>query len=433
MRPVELGHVAAGEGPTLVALHGGLLSGRLTFGPVLADWAQRFRVLVPDRRGFEHTPAAGPATIAEQARDLEAFIDEHADGRAHVLGFSFGGVVALTALQLERRLFASLTVVEAPAVTLCGRDPGALDLRMRLADLYDRALDGDGPDVARDFFGYMDPRALSRIEALLATDDPGLHIVHDELRIWRTPLSPAGLAGVQTPVLAVTGQRSPAAMHRIGELVADAAGGRHHVQHAAGHAAHLVGRPFRDVLCAHVADAEATAAVREAVTLAPHDPAWAARYEHERGAVAGVLGDAAVEIAHVGSTAVPGMAAKPIIDLMIGVDGSAVVHAVGRRLRAAGYAVRDDPAATHDDGHVFGLRGADGHRVAHAHVVAHGGRWWREHLAFRDRLCADPDLRDRYTRLKQRLAVEHRDDRDAYTDAKTAFVTAALADGRMPR
>lgn len=433
MEPVALGYLSAGRGPTLVALHGGLLSGRLTFGPVLGDWAQRFRVLVPDRRGFEHTPAADAATVAGQARDLEAFVDEHAGGRAHVVGFSFGGVIALTALQLERRLFASLTVVEAPAVTLCGRDPEALALRMRLSDLYDRAVDGAGADVARDFFEYMDPRALGRIEALLAAGDPGLHVVLDELRVWRTPLSSAGLAGAQVPVLVVTGQRSPAAMHRVGALVAAATGGRHHVQHAAGHAAHLVGRPFRDELCAHVADAEAGGAPPDPVVVGPHDPDWASRYERERAAVADVLGDDAVAIAHIGSTAVPDLRAKPVIDLMIGVDGSAATHDVGQRLRAAGYAVRHDPDSAHDDGHQFGVRRADGRRLVHAHVVAHDGRWWRDHIAFRDRLRADADLRTRYTRLKEQLALEHHRDRDAYADAKTDFVTAALRTGRVPR
>jgi GrpB-like predicted nucleotidyltransferase (UPF0157 family)/pimeloyl-ACP methyl ester carboxylesterase len=425
MQPVQLGHVAAGDGPTLVAVHGGLLSGRLTFGPVLADWAQRFRVLVPDRRGFELSPGAR-GTLAAHARDLEAFIDTHAGGHAHVLGFSFGGLVALTALQLERRLFASLTVVEAPAVTLCGRDPDALDLRSRLAVLYDRAVDGDGPAAARDFFAYMDPRALGRIEALVAADDPGIHVALDELRVWRTPLSPAGLAGVTVPVLAVTGARSPAAMHRIGEHVARATGGRHHVQLAAGHAAHLAGRPFRDVLCAHVADAEAGRSWQDPVELVPHDPEWALRYEHERAVIADVLGEATVEIAHIGSTAVPGLAAKPVVDLMVGVADPAATRPAAERLRAAGYAHRDDPDSDDTDLHVLALRRADGRRLAHAHVVVHGDTWWHEHLAFRDLLRDDPDLRRRYEQHKRTLAARHRGDREAYTYAKTGFVTAAL-------
>jgi pimeloyl-ACP methyl ester carboxylesterase len=251
---VELGYIAVGDGPTLVALHGGLLDGRLTFGPVLADWARHFRVLVPDRRGFPHSP--GPdGTIAEQARDLEAFIDTHAGGRAHVLGFSFGGVVALTALQLERRLFSSLTVVEAPAVTLCGGDREALELRIWLGQLYDAAVDGDA--ALRDFFEVVDPRALGRIDALAAAGDPGLHVALDELRVWRTPLSPAGLAGSRVPTLVVTGERSPRSLRAVGRRVAEVTGGRHHVLASAGHAAHLAGPPFRELLRAHIATADA--------------------------------------------------------------------------------------------------------------------------------------------------------------------------------
>lgn len=428
MQPVALGHAAVGEGPTLVALHGGLLSGRLTFGPVLADWAQRFRVLVPDRRGFEHSPGPG-GTIAAQARDLEAFIDTHTGGHAHVLGFSFGGVVALTALQLQRRLFASLTVVEAPAVTLCGRDRWALDLRIRLADLHARAHDGSGAQVARDFFAYMDPRAMGRIEALLAVGDPGIHVVPDELQVWHTPLSPVGLAGVTVPVLAVTGARSPTAMHAIGGHIAAATGGRHHVQPAAGHSAHLAGRPFRDLLCAHVADAEADRSWHDPVALEPHDPAWARRFEQERTAIADVLGGTPVYVAHIGSTAVPGLAAKPVVDLMVGVDDPTAVPAAAERLRAAGYSHRAGGDGTDGDEHVFALRRADGRRLAHAHVVVHGGRWWREHLAFRDLLRADPDLRAQYEAHKRTLAAQHADDREAYTEAKTGFVRAALRDG----
>lgn len=429
MQPVQLGHIAAGQGPTLVAVHGGLLSGRLTFGPVLADWAQRFRVLIPDRRGFEHSPGPG-GSIAAQARDLEAFIDTHAGGHAHVLGFSFGGVVALTALQLERRLFASVTVVEAPAVTLCGRDPDALDLRVHLAALYDRAIDGGGAQVARDFFAYTDRRARGRIDAWLTADDPGIHVVADELRVWRTPLSPVGLAGVNAPVLAVTGARSPTAMHRIGEHVARVTGGRHHVQRAAGHAAHLAGRPFRDVVCAHVADAEADRSWHDPVALEPPDPAWAPRFDQERAAVADVLGDTAVEIAHIGSTAVPGLVAKPVIDLMVGVADRDATRPVAERLRAAGYAHR--PGGDGDE-HRFALRRADGRRLAHAHVVVHGRRWWRDRIAFRDLLRADADLRRRYGEHKRAQADRHREDREAYTDAKAGFVATALHERRTRR
>lgn len=425
MRPVDLGYVTAGDGPTVVAVHGGLLSGRLTYGPVLADWAQRLRVLLPDRRGFERTPGVR-GTVAEQARDLEAFIDTHASGRAHVVGFSFGGVVALTALQLARRTFASLTIIEAPAVTLCGRDPQALALRARLADLYDTAIDGDARAAARDFFTFMDPRAGGRLQALLDANDPGVHVVLDELLVWHTPLSPVGLAGVDVPTLVASGARSPDAMHRVGDLVARAVGGRHHVQTAAGHAAHLIGRPFRDELCAHIADAEAARSWTDPVEMTAWDPGWLERYDRERAAIVETLGSGAVDVAHIGSTAVDGMRAKPIVDLMVGVDTADRVRLTADRLRTLGYSYRDDPGSDNDDTHMFLLRRADGRRLVHTHVVVHGSPWWRDHIAFRDALRGNADLRRRYRELKQALAARHRGDRETFTEAKTAFVTAAL-------
>lgn len=421
MRPVELGHVTAGDGPTLVAVHGGLLSGRLTFGPVLPDWAQRFRVLVPDRRGFERSPGPG-GTIAEQARDLEAFVDAHAGGHAHVVAFSFGALVALTALQLERRLFASLTVVEAPAVTLAGGDREALGLRAWLAELHDTAVGGDGRAAARAFFAYMDHRALGRIDALLDSGDPGIHVALDELRVWQTPLSPVGLSGLTVPVLAVTGERSPAVMHRLGDHVARATGGRHVVQRAAGHAAHLIGRPFRDRLCAHIAEAEAARSWDDPVRLAPWDPGWADRFTRERAAIAEALGDDLSGLEHIGSTAVAGLEAKPIVDIAVGVADEAAIDPAAEGLRAAGYA----PSPDRDDGHRFALRRGDGRRLAHAHVVVHDGQWWRDHVAFRDRLRTDDGLRDAYRARKRELAARHHADREVYTDAKADFVRAAL-------
>jgi GrpB-like predicted nucleotidyltransferase (UPF0157 family)/pimeloyl-ACP methyl ester carboxylesterase len=420
MRPVELGHVEIGEGPTVVAVHGGLLSGRLTYGPVLGDWADRLRVLVPDRRGFERSPGPG-GTIAEQARDLETFIDARAGGHAHVVAFSFGALVALTALQLERRLFASLTVVEAPAVTLAGADAEALGLRSWLAELHDTAVGGDGRAAAHAFFAFMDHRALGRIDALLDSGDPGVHVALDELRVWQTPLSPVGLAGAAVPVLVVTGERSPTVMHRLGNHVARATGGTHVVQRAAGHAAHLIGRPFRDRLCAHVAAAEAARSWDDPVELVPWDPAWATRFARERAAIADVLGDRVGAIEHIGSTAVEGLAAKPVIDIAVGVADSAAIDAAAGRLRAAGYA----PSPDREVGHRFALRRGDGRRLAHAHVVVHDGPWWRDHVGFRDLLRADVRLRDAYAAHKRELAARHAGDREAYTDAKARFVATA--------
>lgn len=356
MQSAGLGHAAVGDGPTLVAVAGDRTPARVVFAPVLADWAERFRVLLPDASGSRPTPDAEPPTAA-LARDLDVFIATHGGGHAHVLGVSDGGPVALTALQRRPQLFASLTVV----------DPAS---------------------------------------------------------------SPGGLTPMQVPTLVITGRHSPAAVQRAGADAARATGGRHHVQPGPGRAAHVVGRPVRDLVCAHVADAEAARSWADPVRLAPWDEGWVRRFETERRVIRDALGTAVHDVEHIGSTAVEGLEAKPIVDVMVGVADPASCRAVAERMRALGYSVYDDPAD--DQQHRFLLRRADGRRLVHAHVVVHGGRWWREHLAFRDVLRADEALRDRYRALKRRLAGRLGADREAYTEAKSAFVIAAVAAAARP-
>jgi GrpB-like predicted nucleotidyltransferase (UPF0157 family) len=134
-------------------------------------------------------------------------------------------------------------------------------------------------------------------------------------------------------------------------------------------------------------------------------------------------------VEHVGSTAVPGLAAKPVIDLMASVrDPDAVVEQAGDLLWADGwwhvppeldsggswrrFFVKPDPSGQH--------------RYAHLHVIAAGHPRWGEQIAFRDALRGDDELARRYAELKRRLAAEHADDREAYTDGKGAFVRDAL-------
>ena len=118
---------------------------------------------------------------------------------------------------------------------------------------------------------------------------------------------------------------------------------------------------------------------------------------------------------------------------MVGVADRAATRPAAEWLRAAGYAHRDDPDSDNTDLHVFALRRADGRRLAHAHVVVHGGTWWHEHVAFRDLLRDDADLRRRYEEHKRALAGRHQGVREAYTDGKTGFVTASLHERRAGR
>jgi GrpB-like predicted nucleotidyltransferase (UPF0157 family) len=161
-----------------------------------------------------------------------------------------------------------------------------------------------------------------------------------------------------------------------------------------------------------------------------HDPRLLGLGEVE-GARLGVLlrGWLVDGVEHVGSTAVPGLAAKPIIDLMASVrDPDAVVVEAGGVLAGDGWCYVPPELDSGGSWRRFFVKpDASGeHRYAHLHVIAAGHPRWAEQIAFRDALRGDDLLARRYGELKRRLAVEHADDREAYTDAKGDFVRDAL-------
>jgi GrpB-like predicted nucleotidyltransferase (UPF0157 family) len=159
------------------------------------------------------------------------------------------------------------------------------------------------------------------------------------------------------------------------------------------------------------------------VELAPYDPAWPSRFDQERIAIRGALGDLIVgSIEHVGSTAIPGVEAKPILDIMVGIrDLSApgpLVPLLGR-IGYLHYPYRPDVM------HWF-CKPLPSFRTHHVHAVPVGSRLWRERIAFRDYLRAHADVATAYVELKRQLAASHRFDREAYTDGKSSFVRKVL-------
>jgi GrpB-like predicted nucleotidyltransferase (UPF0157 family) len=169
----------------------------------------------------------------------------------------------------------------------------------------------------------------------------------------------------------------------------------------------------------------------EGVHLSAYDPGWpghAARYAEELRLVLDrwLLGP----IEHVGSTSIPGLVAKPVIDLMAQVtDMDAVVGQAGARLGGINW--RHVPP--HLDGRpfrrFFAKVSPDGqHRLAHLHLMSAGAARWDQQLRFRDALRASPALREQYAAVKSRLASTYPDDRERYTAEKAEFVTRVLGD-----
>ncbi len=143
--------------------------------------------------------------------------------------------------------------------------------------------------------------------------------------------------------------------------------------------------------------------------------------------VRSALPDVVTEVAHVGSTAVPGLLAKPVIDLALALAPDVAVDDVARPLARLGWLYRGD--AGRDGGWVFVLEDAPWHRVAHAHGVEHSEDQWSRYLQFRDLLRASAAARRTYEATKRRLADQHPDGRRDYTTGKAATVQRLLSGG----
>ena len=163
---------------------------------------------------------------------------------------------------------------------------------------------------------------------------------------------------------------------------------------------------------------------RREVRLSPHNPDWVTLGAQECAAVAALLGPLAVAVVHVGSTAVPGLEAKPILDIAAAVRDQVPIDDVVTRLCANGsYAYDGD---RRDDGGLLFVGGEGAFRTVHVHVVGQGSRAWEDYLRFHALLRDDPDARDAYQTAKRQLARTFARDRPGYTKAKGIVVEELL-------
>jgi GrpB-like predicted nucleotidyltransferase (UPF0157 family) len=158
------------------------------------------------------------------------------------------------------------------------------------------------------------------------------------------------------------------------------------------------------------------------VVIADYDLGWPRMYEAESRRIVEAIGEWLVDIQHVGSTSVPGLAAKPVIDMMPGVETFGVMGHIIPRLESLGYEhVPVEQEADPISDRRYFRRGVP--RSHHVHVTVVGSDFWVRHLAFRDYLRAHPETATEYAALKRRLASEYGSDRLGYVHAKTDFIT----------
>jgi GrpB-like predicted nucleotidyltransferase (UPF0157 family) len=160
------------------------------------------------------------------------------------------------------------------------------------------------------------------------------------------------------------------------------------------------------------------------VILVDYDPQWPARFARERERIVGALGASAM-VEHVGSTAVPGLAAKPIIDIMVGVRRlpTALREYVGP-LQSVGYEYTPTPGIS---GRWFFQQGPWGMHTHHLHLVEYESAMWEDYSVFRDHLRANPEVAQQYVDLKRRLAARPGIDRPSYSAAKSPFINGVVA------
>jgi GrpB-like predicted nucleotidyltransferase (UPF0157 family) len=162
------------------------------------------------------------------------------------------------------------------------------------------------------------------------------------------------------------------------------------------------------------------------IAVVPYDPAWSGLFEAERALLERVLAPWLTGgVHHVGSTAIPGLAAKPIVDMIAGVGDLGQARAAFEPLKALSYVhTPHRPSIAHH----FSKPSAQPDEATHGlHLTEPGSDLWRERLAFRDALRRDPALAAEYEAVKRRLAHVHATDLGAYTVGKRGFVVAVLA------
>ncbi len=156
----------------------------------------------------------------------------------------------------------------------------------------------------------------------------------------------------------------------------------------------------------------------------PYNPSWPVLYEREKSRILQAIGECVVDIDHIGSTAVPGLSAKPIIDIMAGLRGPSDAEACLPPLGELGY---DDVTPEPEEDDWYYCLGRSIHSIGvHLHLVKAGSQFQERHILFRDCLRTSQEDAWRYQVLKERLAFEYRDMREEYANAKTEFIDSII-------
>ncbi len=162
---------------------------------------------------------------------------------------------------------------------------------------------------------------------------------------------------------------------------------------------------------------------RWTVKVVAHNPKWAEYFRREKEILLQIMGPKLLDVRHIGSTSIPAMPAKPIVDILAAVKALSDVEPVREDLISVGYQDKGDGDVP---GRRYFVKGAEDRRTHHLNLCEMNSLFWTSHLAFRDYLERHPDAAKQYAALKRALAAKFPDDRPAYTTGKEEFVRSIL-------
>ena len=166
------------------------------------------------------------------------------------------------------------------------------------------------------------------------------------------------------------------------------------------------------------------------VNIVDYDPEWPDLYEAEKRRILDAVGDVIIRIEHVGSTAVPGIGAKPTIDIMVAVNSLSDAEECIEPLQRIGYEYQPEHEAAMPERRFFRRGNPPKEQHYHLHMVKQISDFWKRHLLFRDYLRVHPKAAHDYYELKKKLAHKCGSDREGYTAAKTSFIESVVERAR---
>ena len=163
------------------------------------------------------------------------------------------------------------------------------------------------------------------------------------------------------------------------------------------------------------------------VEIVNYDPQWPMLYKKEKTLIQKAIGHTIVGIEHIGSTAVPGLGAKPIIDILMAVNHLSDAEQCIEPLQSIGYEYVPEYEASIPERRYFHKGHPPKEQHYHLHMVELTSDFWKKHLLFRDHLRTHPKIAQKYHELKKRLALKYGSNREGHTEAKTSFIKTIVA------